>query len=286
MNNRELIFKSIEIIEENIRGNISVYELSERLGFSFYYFSRLFKSITGYSPKNYMLSRKVTESVNDILNSGKKIIEIAFDYGFTTPESYSRAFQKIIGLNPSDVKKQNIVDKNKLFRAITKNNLLKHPSIPGNKPEVVILGPIHLIGISLYFETWEVNDLTGPWKYFESNISSIQNRIKPEKYYQMQTWSFNNNKETISFFIALEVENINEIPVCFSAKKLPKQKYLKFLHKGYANEVGLTYQYIYDEWLPDSEYRLPYFYNFEYYGDLHKGPCDKDSISEIYIPVE
>ena len=148
------------------------------------------------------------------------------------------------------------------------------------------MDPLFLIGISVYDEKWKIKDLTGPWQYLLTNISRIPNRIKPEKYYQVQTWSLDEDKETISFFIAVEVENIKEIPIHFSAKKIPKQKYIMFLHKGLANKVGLTYQYIYEEWLPETEYRLPYFYNFEYYGDLHKGPCNEDSISEIYIPVE
>ena len=76
------------------------------------------------------------------------------------------------------------------------------------------------------------------------------------------------------------------INIQFTAKILPKQTYLRFFHHGLANKVGYTYKYIYETWLPDTEYKLPHLYNFEYYGDGHKGPYNEDSVSEIYIPVK
>ena len=79
---------------------------------------------------------------------------------------------------------------------------------------------------------------------------------------------------------------MEKIPVHFTAKIIPRQKYLRFFHRGLSARVGETYRYIYEKWLPQSEYRLPYQYNFEFYGELYKGPCTEDSISEIYIPVK
>lgn len=286
MNNRELIYQSLDLIENSLKDNISIHTLAKDLGFSIYYFSRLFKGITGLTPKNYMLCRKITESVSDILNTEKTMIDIAYDYGFGTPESFTRAFQKVIGSNPSDIRKTGKVDRCKLIQPITRERIERTVFLPKNEPELVELGPIQLIGIPFYFELCNKDDLSNPWQNLIDNAAAIPDKKIPEKFYQVQYWFPDQEHDSMFFFIALEVNSFQEIPIQFTAKTLPRLKYLKFLHKGYSNKVGYTYRYIYEEWLPESDYKLPYLFNFEYYGDQHKGPYNEDSISEIYIPVD
>ncbi|MCP4177094.1 MAG: helix-turn-helix transcriptional regulator, partial [bacterium] len=98
MKNREIIYESLKLIENNLKSDMTVYAISQHYNYSLYYFSKLFKGVTGFSPKSYILNRKISESVKDVLESDKKIIEIAFDYGFSNPESYSRAFNKFLGI--------------------------------------------------------------------------------------------------------------------------------------------------------------------------------------------
>jgi AraC family transcriptional regulator len=286
MKNRNLIYQSVRLIEANLRGDLTVNALAREYGFSIYYFSRLFKGVTGFTPKAYMLHRKLSESVKDLLATEKKIIEIAFDFGFTTPESFTRAFHKLMGLNPSDVRKQKKFDKCKLLLPVTKEKLENMQEMPRQEPEALEFGPLYLVGIPFYYEMLWKEDLLNPWERFTANISLIPDRIVPEKYYQVQYWFKDQDQGSIFFFIALEVTRIREIPIQFTAKILPRQKYLKFLHHGYSNKVGFTYKYIYEIWLPDSHYKLPYLFNFEYYGDEHKGPYNEESVSEIYIPVD
>ena len=286
MSNRELIYRSLTFIEENLRSDMSVYDISRRLGFSLYYFSRLFKGITGVSPKSYMLHRKITESVQDVLDTDDRIIDIAYAYGFGTPESFTRAFQRIMGVNPSDVRKEGAADRSKLLCPITREKIEHRRHVVKREPELVELEPICLVGIPFYYESCEVDDLSGPWQKLIGNAASIPDRIRPEKYYQVQYWFADQDEGSIFFYIALEVNSYRDMPVQFTAKTLPKQTYLKFLHKGFSNKVGLTYQYIYEEYLPETDYKLPHLFNFEYYGPEHKGPYNEESVSEIYIPVE
>jgi AraC family transcriptional regulator len=286
MTNRELIYQSLTLIEENLRSDMSVCDISQRLGFSLYYFSRLFKGVTGISPKAYMLHRKITEAVRDVLDTDKRIIDIAFAYGFGTPESFSRAFRKIVGANPSDIRKVGTADRGRLLCPITKEKIEHRRHIVKKEPELVELGPIYLVGIPFYFEMGDHDDLSSPWQRLIDNTSAIPDRVIPEKYYQVQYWFAEQDAESIFFYIALQVHSFKDIPIQFTAKVLPGQTYLKFLHKGFSNKVGLTYRYIYEEYLPDTAYKLPHLFNFEHYGDQCKGPYNEDSISEIYIPVE
>lgn len=129
------------------------------------------------------------------------------------------------------------------------------------------------------------DDLSDPWQTLLDNRDVIAGKKYPERFYQVQFWMPKREYESLFFFLALEVENIENIPIQFTAKTLPEQQYLRFYHRGYANQVGLTYDYIYNNYLPDTNFKLPHHFNFEYYGKESLGPYNENSVSEIYIPV-
>ena len=285
MNNREIIYESLRIIENNLRTGMSVQELSDKLGFSVYYFIRLFRGITGYSPKSYIQKRKITEAAAELAGDDRKIIDVALDFGFGSPESFSRAFQKHAGFNPAQLKTGVRLDSDKMLPPLSAEQLEFERNIPFREPELTDFGPLHLIGMPLYYQKTLPGDLSAPWNAFVNNIEAIKNRIRPEKYYQVQYWFQNQEFNSIFFFLAVEVEPSSDIPIQFTAKTLPAQKYLRFFHKGLSSRVGYTYRYIYNTYLPDTEYKLPHLFNFEYYPPDHRGPYDENSVSEIYIPV-
>lgn len=286
MNNRELILSSVKMIEDNLRSNITVLDISKELGFSFYYYSRLFKAITGHSPKSYMLARKITESVTALIETNIRIIDLAFEFGFGSPEAYTRVFYKIVNKNPSDIRKKGAINKQLLLQPLTNQTLKKYEHALDKEPEMVSLGEIKLVGIPFFYDLSMKNDLTDPWSMLTRNIGFIPNIQKPEKFYQLQFWFSDQESDNIYFFVAAAVDRIKSIPIQLTAKIIPAQTYFKFRHKGLANQVGYTYQYIYENWLPKTNYKLPGYFNFEYYGDAYLGPYNQNSISEVYIPIE
>lgn len=48
-----------------------------------------------------MLLRRLYLSTNDLV-SGKRIIDIAFDYDYSSQEAYSRAFKTVFGISPRE----------------------------------------------------------------------------------------------------------------------------------------------------------------------------------------
>lgn len=285
MNNREMIFASISTIEETVENNILIPELANQYGFSSYYYSRLFKGITGFSPKSYIQGRKLTLSASDLVLQEMKIIDIAFKYGFGSHEVYTRAFQKMFGLTPSEVRKTKKYPLDRCIKKLTPARIQQIDHLVKSTPELVIKDEIKLVGISFYYDLHLNNDLSEPWGHLMSHLSVIKHRVEPERFYQLQYWFPKQNNERIYFYIAVEVNHFEDIPIQLTEKVIPKHQYLKFQHRGLANQVGYTYQYIYNEYLPETNYHLPHLFNFEYYGEQHLGPCNADSISDIYIPV-
>jgi AraC family transcriptional regulator len=285
--NKDLIIKSIEIIEDKLRDNLSVNELASEVGISLYHFIRLFQNATGFSPKSYIIKRILTESLKEIKKGNKRISEIAYDYNFGSPESFTRAFKKMYGYSPTKIKSEtNLIVENGIEK-ISRDYILQSDVTKHREPELIEQDTINIIGISFFIEDGvEVKDLSKQWNEFIVEISPYKHLIG-NKYIQAQLWSDKNDIGGIYFFIGVDLLDTQyEFPAYFNFKKIPKGKYLKFIHKGFSNKVIYTYKYIYKDYLLKSNYRPNKAFNYEIYGDHYKGPFNENSESEIYIPVE
>lgn len=285
MDNRNIIVRSIEFIEDHLKCKLSVLELSKQIGYSYHHFSRLFQATTGLPARDYILRRRLTEAVTDILSSSQSMTEIAYQYQFGNSESFSRSIKKMFGLTPSEIRRSGTYPPFGLFHRLKESNILHIERIKSTPPELIGLPPIHLIGMVLWVKD-NPHQITETWAHFIKNVPLIHNRIQPERYYQLGFWSDDHEMDGFFVMCAVEVPNLNHIPLSLTGKVLPAAKYLKFVHKGYSRDVSLTYKYIFETWLPKSEYRLPFPFEFEFYGDRYLGPEHIDSESDIYIPIE
>lgn len=98
------IQKAIEYIEEHITEEIDYEEAAKRAYTSSFHFQRVFGLLCGFTLGEYIRRRRLTLAGKDLLSSDMKVIDVAFKYGYETPESFSRAFQKFHGIIPSQVK--------------------------------------------------------------------------------------------------------------------------------------------------------------------------------------
>lgn len=76
-------------------------QMSGTFGFSESYLRELFSKHVNMPIMQYYRKRRITVSAFEILHSGKKIVDIAFETGFSNHESYTRAFRKVFGMSPN-----------------------------------------------------------------------------------------------------------------------------------------------------------------------------------------
>jgi AraC family transcriptional regulator len=287
MTNKEVILKSVHYIEGNLKSEIDVFKVSREVCYSLYHFIRLFQSITGFSPKNYIQQRRLTEAVHELRNTDKKIVDIAYDYQFGSHESFTRAFRKQFNVNPTEIRNGHALSSLPLVVAITPEYIYQSDKVRNVPPELVEMPEKTLVAISFFIsDDTEINDLSKEWARFLNEAHTIKNKTVPECYYQVQYWSENQEIGGLFFFTGTEVTKAIDVNPLFVIKAIPKGRYLRFIHKGLANNVGYTYKYIYTQFLPDTEYKLNKPFNFEYYGEKSLGPYNENSESDIYIPIE
>lgn len=114
-------------IEAHIKDEkINYNELERRIGYSKAYIRELFGKNTGCSLAKYVRIRKVKCSAYELLYTDMSILDIAYLYGFSNPETYTRAFNKIIGMTPGIFRSSRpIIGKEELFVGVYGIGLLK-----------------------------------------------------------------------------------------------------------------------------------------------------------------
>ena len=97
--------EAIKYIEDNLQGNIDYDKAAKIACCSTYHFQRMFSYIAGVSLSEYIRQRRMTLAAFD-LQKGDKVIDVAYRYGYESPTSFNRAFQKIHNVSPSVASKE------------------------------------------------------------------------------------------------------------------------------------------------------------------------------------
>ena len=95
------INKAIEYINDNYAEDISTSFLSETVHISVWHFCRLFKEVTGKTPKEYINDIRIDKACGLIKNTDMTVTEIALCCGFGDMNYFSRYFKMRMGMPPT-----------------------------------------------------------------------------------------------------------------------------------------------------------------------------------------
>lgn len=82
--------------------NLSTKDLAKMAGLSISQFERRFRRAFGASPRQYLVRVRVEHASSLLLETGKKISQIALDCGFYDHAHLNRSFKRIMNVTPSE----------------------------------------------------------------------------------------------------------------------------------------------------------------------------------------
>ena len=97
--------KMQDYIEAHLTEEITLAALADICSFSPWYAHRLFREHTGYTPTEYIRRMRLAKSALRLKTEHPRIIDVAFDLGFSSVDGYTRAFRKEFGINPGEYAK-------------------------------------------------------------------------------------------------------------------------------------------------------------------------------------
>ena len=91
---QERIRRVIVCIEEHLTEEID-YGKVAAVGFSSsYHFQRVFSVLCGFTLGEYIRNRRLSLAAVELAQNKAKVIEVALKYGYESPDSFAKAFQK------------------------------------------------------------------------------------------------------------------------------------------------------------------------------------------------
>ena len=102
-----LMQKAARYIRGHYMDNVSLESVAAFVGLSPCYFSKKFKSATGFGYREYLLTVRVREACAMLLETDKSITEIALDCGFSDSNYFGDVFKREKGVSPLKYRKSN-----------------------------------------------------------------------------------------------------------------------------------------------------------------------------------
>ena len=289
MNNLERVQNSLNFIENNLEENITLQQIAESAFFSRYHFHRMFSAVTGYTVKTYIRKRRLAKAAADILNTDNSLINTALKYQFESQQSFSVAFKKMHGMNPGIMRKEKMKFQS-FDKIIIKTQEISKPKGVKMEPEKTNLNAFSAVGMICHTKQSEILSDKDPvkqlWVDFKKELKSIANRIDENSIlvvYEYDPQDMDKEDISYSYMVCVKVKDLSEIPRYMVGKTIPESKYLVFEHDKSKGKLYETYDYIDDNYIPQSDYEFSENPDFEVHNTGKDG--DKNLI-KLYVSIK
>lgn len=92
-----------EIMDSSFLQKKYMADIASEVGFSEYHFFRLFKSVFGISPNQYLINKRMNYAMALLLKGHSSISDLALECSFPDSFSFSKSFKKHFGKSPSQL---------------------------------------------------------------------------------------------------------------------------------------------------------------------------------------
>lgn len=93
-------------VQERLAETITLQEMARVACYSPSRFLQLFRNSTGFSPYQYVMTKRLEKARNLILTTNQKLAAIALDCGFADQSHLIRLFKKHMGITPSKMRQK------------------------------------------------------------------------------------------------------------------------------------------------------------------------------------
>jgi AraC family transcriptional regulator len=287
MDSLERMNDGLNYIEENLTDEIDFAEVARRTFCSEYHFKRMFPFLAGVPLSEYIRRRRLTLAAFDLRDSKLRIIDIAVKYGYNSPDSFTRAFQSLHGVTPSEARKNG--QSLKAYPRMTFQLSIKGGSEMNYR--IVEKEAFHIVGIKkrvpLIYEG--VNpEIAAMWQSLNmdliNELKSLSN-VEPSGLISASTNFSERLAENSELDHYIGVATTEECPEHLAKLNVLASTWAVFEAVGpFPDTLQNIWGRIYSEWFPSSSYEQTE--GPEMLWNEHKDTSSPTFKSEIWIPLK
>lgn len=275
------IRQAIAYMEEHMKEDISMTALSREIGVSSYYFQKGFSMLCGMTVGEYLRCRRLSLAGRDLVLSESKIIDIALDYGYDSPDSFTKAFSRFHGITPLAARREGGP-----LRTFASQQI--KISLEGGSQmdyKIVKKAPFTVKCVAKRFACQ--NALTEVPLFWQEHHQNGGGKISG-------MYGINIDEvmggDTFEYLIADDYNPAEELPAGCETRTIPALNWAVFpCHGPMPESIQAVEKQIFAQWLPNNGYQFSAGYNIERYDDprqYEKGTRDEKYYCEVWIPVK
>ncbi len=284
----------ISYIEKHILEEININKISNEVHISPFYLQKGFSIITGYTIGEYIRYRRLYLAAFEVISGNEKIIDIAYKYGYDTPESFTKAFRRFHGVSPAQMKKCPV--KIKTFLPLKISISISG----GNEMDYIVerMKGFKVIGFEreISFDSG-YSEIPKFWNEFcEKYMKPLQNSENPQTPEEQTIADCRIGEYGVCIddigkdgkfrYLIAGTYRGGDVPDGMTVYELPDMEWAKFKCIGPMPEALQSVNTaVFRDWLPNNpNYKIAMGVNIEYYfmGDT----SSPDYESAIWVPVE
>ena len=274
---------AIAYIEEHLLEELHMPAIAKVTGNSERDIQKVFYALTGITLPEYVRRRRLTLAGYELQKGEQSVLDAALKYGYTSPDSFTRAFRQLHGVTPSEVKKGG-----RLLKAYGRITfVLTIKGVNAMNYKIVEKEEMRIIGFKKWFSTENDSQLTEIPRMWDSVTEKMKARIH----------KLSSNEGVVGLCADMYDGGFDYWIGCMSdqacpddleSMTIPASTWAVFEVIGpmhpLPNAMQDIWKRIYAEWLPNSGYEHAMLPEIEYYsaGDM----MADDYRSEIWIPVK
>ena len=279
-------------VNNNLAKSLSLEELAAVACFSPFHFHRIFVAVTGESV-NFFTNRRRLEKAARLLKYSKDSLSIvAMECGFSSPATFSRSFKKYFGISPSTYKSTGKIENSKICKELFP---LDQYLVPMSEAELRQRFPV------------TIKEFPQRQVAYIPVVNSYQEGVVIEAFEKISEWAKKMNLFESETIFGMSLDDPLTTPqdkcryeVCISLPDnfqldekypmelmtMPKCKYGVTRVSAEFNIVATAINYLFGNWLVNSEYEPEHLHGMEIFLDNEK-VCDWSYLDlELCIPVK
>jgi AraC family transcriptional regulator len=291
---QQRILRVLVHIQKHLDEDLSLETLARLACFSPHHFHRIFGAMVGESVKEHIRRLRLERAAYRLQFGNQSVTHVAFDAGYETHESFTRAFHAMFGCAPSRFRKR----QSERTRPVAPSGV---HYLPGGRLED--FNPVQRGGspMDVRLETLEPIKVA-----FLRHVGPYEDEGISQTWRKLEAWAGQHGLlSPRAKLIGISHDNPHVTPpdrlrydACIAPDQafkpegeigtqvIPGGEYAVVTHRGPYEKLPETYIYLYGEWLPQSGREPAESPGFQLHHNTPPETAPDDLVTDIYVPLK